>query len=339
MRRSSVATISESVEASDLSKLGPVFGILPIWWCIVTLFVSTGATCLPKRTIPEFQPTKLFQTPPTVEQLAEVLNRSNTIQSLQSNSVSVRVNNELNLNANLTWLRPKFFRMTGTVAGFKGFDLGSNNEAFWMSVRSGMTPELYFARHDLFDAIPNRRILPVSPIWIIEALGVNSLDTYQMVQAPVTQADGLWQITTQVPSPSGIYLRTLVVDPLYGLTRQVFLRDPSGRLIANAFQSDHQYYGAVQSSLPHKIKIQLIPGSNDPPIELDLTIGSYVVNGMNGDPGTQFAFPNTSGHQVIDLVELTNGAPQAVMNPPVAPPQAYPRASYRGVPWDSAIVR
>ncbi len=310
-----------------------------LWLALFLLFVPTGATCLPKRSIPELKPTQLFTTPPTVEQLAEVLNRSNGIHSLQSNSVSVRVNNELNLSANLTWLRSKNFRMTGTVAGFKGFDLGSNEEMFWMSVRNGLSPELFFARHDQFDAQVNRRILPVSPVWLIEALGINSLDPYQLTQAPVTQADGTWQLVTSVPSPAGIYTRTLVVDPLYGLTRQVYLRDPTGRLVANAMQSDHEYYSAVQTSLPHKVKIQLIPGFNDPPVELELSIGNYVVNAMATEPGSQFAFPNTNGSRATNLVDLSNGIAAAVSQPQVAPPQTFPHASYRSVPWDSVQQR
>ncbi|MBU6174280.1 MAG: hypothetical protein KGQ60_10780, partial [Planctomycetes bacterium] len=61
---------------------------------------------MPRKVIPDLQPPAVFSAPPSVEQLAEVLNRSNQIQSLQSNSVSIRVNNQVSVNANLTWLRP-----------------------------------------------------------------------------------------------------------------------------------------------------------------------------------------------------------------------------------------
>ena len=302
------------------------------------LFCTTGATCLPKRKLPDFQPTPIFQTPPTVDQLVEVLNRSNGIQSLQSNSVSVRVNNQISLSSNLTWQRPRNFRMTATVAGFKGFDLGSNQDAFWMTMRNGMTPELIYAQHDQFEAQANRRMLPVSPMWLVEALGVIALDPYQMIQAPVTRADGMLEITTKVESPIGIYLRTVVVDPRFAFTKQVILRDPTGRMVAEAQQSKHEYYSAVQMSLPHQIKVQLIPAF-DESIVLDVSVDSYVVNGMTSAPSSQFTFPNTNGYSVTNLVDLNNGMSSGATPPQVAPPQPYPQSTYRGVPWEGTLVR
>lgn len=314
-------------------------GNLKICVFLIVLFSASGATCLPKRSLNEFKPTQLFQQPPTLEQLAEVLNRTQSVQSLQSNSVSVKVNDELNLRADLTWLRPKNFRMTGTIAGFKGFDLGSNDEMFWMSVRTGLTPELFYARHDQFDAQVNRRIIPVSPVWLIEALGINSFDPYQLEMNPVIRADGLWELTSSVSTPSGNYSRTLVVEPMYGLTKQVYLKDQTGRLVANAFQSDHQYYGAVQTSLPHKVTIQLSPGFNDPPFKLDLTIGSYVVNGMTAPVGSQFSFPNANGMQATNLIDLSNGISQATLPQQMTPPAIPSQVTYRGVPWDGLEAR
>jgi hypothetical protein len=181
-------------------------------------------------------------------------------------------------------------------------------------------------------------MLPVSPMWLVEALGVIALDPYQMIQAPVTRADGMLEITTKVESPIGIYLRTLVVDPQFAFTKQIFLRDPSGRLVAIAQQSKHEYYASVQTSLPHQIKVQLIPAL-DPPIELDVTIDSYVVNGMTGAPSSQFTFPNTNGYSVTNLIDLNNGMSSGAAPPQVAPPQPYPRSTYRGVPWEGTLVR
>lgn len=312
--------------------------------CLVCLviFCSTGATCIPKRQLNELKPVPVFTAPPTLDQLAEVLNRTTRVHSLQSNSISVRVNQETSLSSTLTWMREKNFRMTASIAGFRGLDLGSNQDAFWMTIRVGMTPQLYYAKHDEFDAQPVRRILPVSPLWLIEALGVTGFDPSSMIQEPVVQPDGMIQLTTFVPSAGGNLQRILVVDPQYGFTRQIFLRDATGRLIAQSQQSNHEYYSAIQTSLPHKVKIQLIPAM-DPPIELDITVGSYMVNGMSGNNGTQFAFPNTNGFQLINIAQPLGGDPAAPL--PIAPPPVQPQinpafhSSLRGVPWDGVIQR
>jgi hypothetical protein len=233
-------------------------------------------------------------------------------------------------------MRERMFRMSASVAGFKGLDVGSNDEAFWMSIRMGMNPSLFYARHQEFDSQVHRRIIPVSPLWLIEALGVVALDPNSLVQPPVTQADGLLQLTTLVPSPIGNFERILVVDPQFGFARQVFLKDPSQRLVAQAQQSKHEYYSALQASLPHQVKIQLIPAS-DPPLELDISIGSYVVNGLTGDPGTQFQFPNTNGYEVINIAQSTPASPSTPLQ--VAPPPSQIpsgpgyRGALRGVSW------
>jgi hypothetical protein len=306
------------------------------------VFCCTGATCIPKRQLQELKPVPVFQTPPTLEQLSEVLNRTSQIQSLQSNAVSIKVNNETSLSATVSWLRERNFRMSASIAGIRGLDVGSNQDAFWTTVRLGMTPDLYYARHDEFEAQVNRRILPVSPLWLIEALGVVSFDPNLLTQDPVAQADGLLQLTTKVPSPIGDFQRILVVDPQFGFARQIFLKDPSNRLVAQAQQSKHEYYSAIQTSLPHQVKIQLIPVM-DPPIELDISVGSYLLNGLTGGVGSQFQFPNTNGYQVINIAQPMSGtgSPVLQVTPPPTPIPNGPtyRGSMRGVPWEGAVIR
>jgi len=303
---------------------------------VVLTFIAGGATCIPRRTIPEFQPTPLFNSPPTLDQLSDAINRSRNVQSLQSNSVTVNVNKERTINTNISWAREKRFRMTASVAGIAGVDIGSNDDAFWMAIRGGLTKEMYYARHFEFESQIDRPVLPVSPVWLIQAMGICELDISKMLQQPITRADGLVELTTIEPSAIGNYTRTLVVDPKYGFSRQVFLRDPSGRLVANAQQSKHEYYASVQTSLPHQVKVQLIP-SGSPVLELDIVIASYVVNGLAPGNMTQFEMPSTSGYTLINLGQ---SGPQAVTPQQVAPPQpSYPQNSYRGVEWEGATTR
>lgn len=305
---------------------------------VILTFVSGGATCIPKRAISEFQPRPVFDAPPTLDQLSEVINRTRNVQSLQSNSVSVTLNNERAVNTNMTWAREKRFRMTASVAGVAGMDIGSNDEAFWLTIKNfGTTPQMYFARHQDFDSQVQRRLLPVSPLWLVEAMGVSELQVSQLTQQPVTRADGLVEMTSRVPSATGMYTRTLVVDPKFGFTREVLLNDPNGRLVANARQSQHQYYPSIQTSLPHEIKARLIP-EGDPSLELDISIGAYLVNGLPPNNMTQFTMPNMNAFEVLNLAP--QGAAPAAMLPQIAPPQpTSPQISYRGVPWDGRVTR
>jgi len=291
---------------------------------------------MPRRSIPEFQPKPLFTSAPTLNQLTEAINRSRNVQSLQSNSVTVNVNNERTINTNVTWAREKRFRMTASVAGVAGVDIGSNDDEFWMTIRAGLTKDMFYARHIEFDSQPNRPVLPVSPVWLIQAMGVCDIDIIKVIQDPVTRADSMVELTTQEPSPIGIFTRTLVVDPKFGYSRQVFLRDPSGRLVANATQSKHEYYSSIQSCLPHLVKVQLMPAGSDV-LELEISIASYVVNSLAADNMTQFQLPSTNGYKVINLGQI---GPQAITPQQVAPPQAgYPQNSFRGVSSEGLLRR
>ena len=250
--------------------------------------------------------------------------------------MTVNVNKERTINTNITWAREKRFRMTASVAGVAGVDIGSNDEVFWMAIRGGLTKEMVYARHFEFESQIDRPVLPVSPVWLVQAMGVCELDISRLAKQHVTRADGLVELTTTEPSPIGNYERTLVVDPKYGFSRQVFLRDPSGRLVAIAQQSKQEYYSSVQTSLPHQVKVQLIP-SGSPVLELDISIASYVVNGLSPGNMTQFEMPSTNGYTLINLGQ---SGPQAVTPQQVALPQPNnPQVSYRGVPRDGGAIR
>jgi hypothetical protein len=307
---------------------------------VLLTMVASGATCMPKRTIPEFQPQVLFSNQPSTDQLIEVINRSRGVQSLQSNFVTVNPNKIRNLDATLVWQRERRFRMAGGISRMLGnnFEVGSNDEWFWMAIRDGMNPQLFVARHEEFDAQPHRRILPISPLWIVEALGVVSIEPHQLMGEPAKRPDGMVELNTMVPSPTGTYTRTLVVDPQYGFTRQIFLRDPTGRLVATANQTQHEYYPSISMSLPHRVVVQLTPAL-DPPTEIDITIGKYAVNHLDPNQTAGYEAPNPAGYEVIQLVQYNQGMAQAVTPIQVTPPNTQPNSAFRGVDWDGPLFR
>jgi hypothetical protein len=146
------------------------------------------------------------------------------------------------------------------------------------------------------------------------------------------------ELSTMVPTPTGTYTRTLVVDPKFGYSRQVFLRDPTGRLVATANQLEHEFYPSIAMSLPHRVVIQLTPAL-DPPTEIDITIGKYAVNTLDPNVNNGFDMPNAAGYQVVNLVQYNQGLPQAVTPIQVTPPNVQPNSAYRGVPWDGPLFR
>ncbi len=175
-------------------------------------------------------------------------------------------------------------------------------------------------------------------------MGVIEIDPYTVLGAPQMRADGMLEVQTAQASPAGQYLRTIVIEPKYGYVRQVLLRDPSGRLLANANLSDHEYYESVEYSLPRKIQVQLTP-SGGPPINLELEVGYYAINSLEGNDPDRFTMPDFRGYQAIDLARVNGDefgplpmdsgtVPAAYVPNPypnnVAPSNGYPATSYRG---------
>lgn len=312
---------------------GPIrYNRMMILLVVTILFSSSGATCIRRNTASDFQTPLLFQSPPSIQQLADAINRTKGIQQLQSTSVSVRMAGIPSLKAHMAWERPSNFRLRGGITSWTGtdLDLGSNAESFWMAVRQGPVPSLYYASHAMFDQQLNRQQLPVSPLWLVEAMGVIEFDPFALTSQPQTRSDGMLELTTTVPSAAGSFIRTLVVDPKYGTVKQVVLRDPTGRLLASSLMSNHKYYDSVQCSLPHLMQIQLVP-SGGPPLDLAVEVGFYGVNSLEGNDPTRFTMPDARGYQAIDLIQLNLGNASANIPPSPQPVQMMqPTANYRG---------
>lgn len=313
---------------------------------LAILWVAGGATCY-RRTIKisHLPPPPVFtaNAVPSLDELAQVLNRTDSITQLSSNSLSVEVpsmSNVPRLSATLAIDRPQRFRMRASVPLLlgSGIDLGSNEERFWFEVPEAMTQTLYFARHDQYQRQSVRSILPVDPSWLVEALGLVHLDTAQVVEGPIVRTDGRLEVRSMMPYPDGLYSRVCVIEPNAGYVTDQILYGPSGKMIAGASGSHHRYYEEQQCALPHQVHVRLLPDGG-PPLELKLEIGTYTVNQLlSGDPQL-FTMPRTARQQV-DLAALgqalsgdpaygasSAAAPQSVVAPPPRSAYALPTAN------------
>jgi hypothetical protein len=279
---------------------------------LLTIWVAGGATCY-RQTVKmnKLPPPQVFTGLPTLDELAQVLNRTDSITQLSSNSVSVEVpsmSNVPRLSATLAMTRPREFRMRASVPLLlgSGIDMGSNDELFWFEVPESMTQTLYFARHDQFQRQGVRSVLPVDPSWFVDALGLVHLDTSQVVEGPIMRSDGRLEVRSMMPYPDGLYSRVCVIEPSAGYVTDQILYGPNGKLIAGASATNHRYYPDQECSLPHRVQVRMLPDGG-PPLELKIEIGSYAVNQLlSGDP-LLFTMPQNASKQV-DLASLGDPA-------------------------------
>lgn len=327
--------------------------MMVVQWMLVsfTLWVAGGATCY-RQTVkanPFPPPPQVFSGLPTVSELATVMNRTDAITQLSSNSLSVEVpsmSNVPRLSATLALERPRRFRMRASVPLLlgSGIDIGSNDELFWFEVPEAMTQTLYFARHDQYQRQTVRSILPVDPSWFVDALGLVHLDESQVVEGPILRTDGKLEVRSMMPYPDGLYSRVCVIEPTAGYVTDQILYGPNGKMVAGASASNHRYYDQQQCALPHLVHVRLMP-DNGPPLELKMSIGSYVVNQLlSGDPQL-FTMPQTASQQ-IDMARLGDPGSIAPLgnpnytSPMTSMPQAVeppaPRTAYRVPPGNGS---
>jgi len=325
-----------TIERSS-SKFGSFARWMAAW---LTLWVAGGATCYRQTVkVNQLPPPQVFQGMPTLEEVAQVLNRTDAITQLSSNSVSVEVpsmSNVPRLSATLAMNRPREFRMRASIPLLlgSGIDMGSNNELFWFEVPESMTQTLYFASHEQYQRQSSRSVLPVDPSWFVDALGLIHLDTSQVVEGPILRDDGRLEIRSMMPYPDGLYSRVCIVEPSAGYVTDQILYGPNGKMIAGSSASNHRYYPDQQCSLPHLVQVRLVPDGG-PPLELKIDIGTYAVNQLLSSDPQLFTMPKTASQQ-INLVNLgdPSSAPPGYENyrapntasPAVVPPP--PRSAY-----------
>ncbi len=306
---------------------------------LVTLFVvwvAGGAACFRQQRVTDFAaPPIVFESVPSLEELAEVVNRTDSIRKLQSNSATVTAPSmsDKGLSSTLVLERDKRFRMKGKISPLPVtvFDLGSNEEVFWLQVPEGVRQTLYFARHEAYAQQAQRMILPVDPTWLIDALGLVHLDPASVIEGPTRRPDGQLEVRSQLTMPDGLYRRVCVINDQTGVVTEQYLYGPDNQLVARALASQHRYYEAEQCSLPHLVKIHLQPAAG-PPLALEMEIGQYTINQiLSGDPDL-FKLPQNASQQ-IDLATLGgplppafSGSPPAHLVPPPAAGAAAPTA-------------
>lgn len=204
-------------------------------------------------------------------------------------------------------------RVLGTVLA-----AGSNRDVFWLQNQMPPPPTLYYARHDEFEAqLGPRHILPVSPLWLREALGIVEFDPSFEHEGPLVRSDNKLEVRSLIPSPRGPYKRIVVFAPNTFVVEETRLYDQSEKLVARAQQSEHEYFSAIKSSLPHKVIVELIPDDGNT-LSFSIDIGFYLLNQTANEQTTAFTLPESTGLSQVDLVQANAqfGQP-AVSVPPV----------------------
>jgi hypothetical protein len=298
---------------------------------LATLFAASGATC--PQVVNTYGVTQPRVLPPTAT-LTDVVNTINAntakIQSLATDDSSISVPFMPSLRARLYLDRPRRFRLLGeTMLTGQEVDLGSNDDIFWFWLKRNPQPSVFYCRHDQFATSLARNMLPVEPDWVIEALGIVTLDPAGQHSAPVRSGQGRLRIETAVSTVRGPMTRVTEVDEYQGWIVGQHLYDSQRRLVASTVASRHGREPVTGVVLPARVEIQTPATDTSPQFSLRLDLKNVRVNQLPTNQEQLWTLPNYAGSTPVNLAD-----PNLRMLDPRYTPQPVPPASQAAAtPW------
>jgi hypothetical protein len=280
------------------------FGILPkpaiTLATLLLLFTASGSACPWMRTGGEILPVTLPDTA-TLDQLTAAVNDNTArVQSLLATQATISLPGAPTLPVSLALEPPLRFRLRASIALIGPVvDLGSNDELFWLWIKQSQPPALYYCRHDQFAGSAARRLMPVEPEWIVEALGLVRFDPADLPQGPTPVGSGRVQIRSVRHSSVGELTKITVVDPARAIVLEQDLYDVRGQLVASARTSAHRRDPVTGAILPRHIEIDY-PGAQ---LTMKIDIADLQVNALGPQNAQYWIKPEYAGFPDMNLAD------------------------------------
>ncbi len=241
-----------------------------------------------------------------MEEVIAAVNRNNSqIQSLYSESATLKTPGYPPLSAKFAYQRPNYFRLRASFVGREEVDLGSNPELFWFWVKPNQPPALYFCRHDQFATSRAREMLPIQPNWLVEALGTLEIDPNLHHDGPYPDKDNRVQIRTILDTPEGPNMKVTVIDAASAWVWEQRIYDSRRQLRARSVAENYRRDPKTGLYVPTAVQVEC------PPLQFSMRIdlGGVQVNEPLINAGKFWTMPNDA-----PLVDL--GSPNFPVGPP-----------------------
>ena len=253
---------------------------------------------------------------PTLEQVVQVVNANSTpIYSFSADQAVLSAEGMPSLRTNIAFERPKRLRLrAGLGIGGTELDVGSNDDLFWVWIKR--QPPLYYCRHDQFATSPARRVLPIEPGWLIEAMGITEIDPAAVDQDMRVLPGGRLEVSTLRQTVDGPARKLTVVDPVTGAVLEQSMFDARGLLLVRATASRHRRDPLTTRIMPRLVEIEC-PRAQ---FSMQLDLGNVKINRAFENPAELWAMPRIADCPIVDL-----GDPNLQFSP-IAPPPPAPAA-------------
>ncbi len=242
-----------------------------------------------------------------LEEVIAAVNRNNSqIQSLYSESATLKSPGFPPLKARFAYQRPCYFRLRAET-GITGpeVDLGSNAELFWFWVKRNQPPAVYFCRHDQYATSRARQILPIQPNWLVEALGTLEIDPNLQHDGPYPDKGNRVKIRTILNTPDGPIEKITVINSVSAWVMEQQIFDTRHQLRARSVAEDYRLDPQSKLYVPTAVQVEC-------PLQqfsMRIDLGNVMVNQPLPNQAALWSLPNDG-----PLVDLGN--PSSPIGPP-----------------------
>jgi hypothetical protein len=238
----------------------------------------------------------------SVDDVINAVNNNNA-QKRTFVATDARINIDgVSLNSNIAFEYPRKFRVIGgTVLSSREFDIGSNNELFWVWIKRDPGNAIYFSRHDQYESSPARDSFQIDPYWLIESMGVavfqpGPLEQHQLINRT---PEGHWKIATTRQTPLGTYTKYTTVDGKTACVLMQELVNPSGRTVASATSLSHTLDSTTGITYPETVDMHFSMQGRQ--LAMRLSMGRVQFNQSRPFQADTFTMQNYPGSQLIDI--------------------------------------
>ncbi len=262
--------------------------------------VLAGGGCANMNQLfPQASTARVLPTAPTLADVIAVINNNtNLVRSLYSADASLSAPLTPTLRATLAVERPRRLRLRAeTALTGPELDVGSNDQLFWLWMKRQTPPSIFYCRHEQYAQSAARQMFPVQAEWLIDALGLPSVDPAGQHLGPTPVDRGKLRLQSQLMSPFGPQTRTIVIDAARGWILEQQLYDAAGQLLATSRTSNHMRDPASGATLPRHIEIHW-PATQ---FQANIDFRSVQVNTLLGAQASLFDLPQMGSTPAIDL--------------------------------------
>lgn len=213
---------------------------------------------------------------PTYEALVLLNSRNQLIKNIVFNKIKVKVEG-FNLDSKLFYEKSLRFRMINWSILGKETDIGSNDSFFWFWSKRMSPPAVYWAKHE--DLYKTRLKTPFHPLWMMEIIGVNTID---LENSTVFEHGHDLAIVQHKLSVLGQpIVRIYLVDPVKQAFIGHYIYDVNGKLVVSAEINTFQEIAGYH--LPKSMTINWVEENIQINWELDTPLINCQIDSTNWD--------------------------------------------------------